>query len=172
MPITDDTDEATLQALMNRAQANRVGALFYARHEVAGLGREQVVNVWVRDQSPEWKIGLRLSNIDLALLLAYQLTLDWKSKIRLITVVNDPDQHENARHFLEQVVDLGRMPADTEIIAEVGDFNDYIEKAPHADLNIFGIGTQVNVDTMCGLVDKTHSSCLYVQDSGTESALA
>ncbi len=172
LPITDDTDEETLQALMNRAQLNRVGAIFFARHEIVGLGREKVVNVWVRDQSPEWKIGLRLSNIDLALLLAYQLTLDWESKIRLITVVDDPDQYENGQHFLEQVVELGRMPSDTEIITEVGNFNEYITKAPHADLNIFGIGNTVNLESMRSLVHKTHSSCLYVQDSGTESALA
>jgi hypothetical protein len=172
LPIGDDTDEATLQTLMNRAQSNRIGVMFFARHPIAGLGREKVVNVWVRDQSPEWKIGLRLSNIDLALLLAYQLRLDWNSKIRLITVVENPDERENGQHFLEQVVELGRMPSDTEVIAETGSFNDYIEKAPHADLNIFGIGNNVNLSFMCGLVDKTHSSCLYVQDSGAESALA
>ena len=47
------------------------GAL--APHPDVDLAHETAINVWVRDQSPEWEVGLRLSNLDLSLLLAYQL---------------------------------------------------------------------------------------------------
>ncbi len=172
MPITQDTTAEVMQRLMIRAKERQMGTLMLLQHPVVQLGRETVINVWVRDQSPTWEIALNLSNIDLALLMAYQIMFDWKGHIRMITVVaNEEDQQDGAK-FLERIVDLGRMPSNTEVIAVAGDFFEYVEQVPHADLNIFGIGNTVELAFMHEMVEKTRSSCLFVQDSGAESALA
>lgn len=44
------------------------------------LAEQGEINVWVRSQEPEWKLSLRLSNIDLSLLLAYQLARGWGAR--------------------------------------------------------------------------------------------
>lgn len=172
LPITEQTDVEMAQRLMHRAKARKMGMLMLLQHPVVQLGRESSINVWVRDQSPHWEIALNLSNIDLALLMAYQIMFDWQGKIRLITVVSNADDQADGQQFLERIVELGRMPDNTEIIAVHEDFSTYLEQAPRADLNIFGIGTMVNLAFMHQMVEKTRASCLFVQDSGSESALA
>ncbi len=167
-----EMDATTLQALLNQAHKNEMGGAIFLPHPVVHLGRERTVNVWIREQSPEWNIGLRLSNLDLALLLAYQIWRNWQGCIRLITVVQDPEQEENGRMFLEKLIELGRMPRGTEAITGIGEFNDYLSQTPVADLNIFGVQETVNLEFMHMLVEATHSSCLFVRDSGLESALA
>jgi amino acid transporter len=73
--------EADLQFLMDRAIENEMGVILHMDNPDTGLGREQVINVWLREQSPEWTIGLRLPNLDLSLLLAYQLARNWGEEL-------------------------------------------------------------------------------------------
>jgi hypothetical protein len=46
-----------------------------------------------------------------------------------------------------------------------------MEKAPHADLNIFGLAKKIDKNMMEQLVERTDSTCMFVRDSGTESVL-
>ena len=172
LPITEETDAEHTQRLMQRAKERHMGMLMLLRHPVVQFGREKNINVWIRDQSPDWEIALNLSNIDLSLLMAYQIMFDWQGQLRLIMVVDDPDNQADGEQFLERIVDLGRLPSNTTISVTAGDFFAYVEQAPRADLNIFGIGNTVELDFMRQMVEKTHASCLFVQDSGSESALA
>ncbi|MGM0705850.1 MAG: hypothetical protein ACQETP_08025, partial [Bacteroidota bacterium] len=73
---------------------------------------------------------------------------------------------------LDVPLDLGEMPADTESFVMQGDFFDKVEKAPEVDLNIFGIAREADPEAMRRLVEITGTSCLFVRDSGRESALA
>jgi solute carrier family 12 sodium/potassium/chloride transporter 2 len=81
------------------------------------------------------------------------------------------NQMEKARHYLNDLMVLARMPKGYEIIVERENFVEFVEKAPHADLNIFGLGKSVNKKTMEKLVDQCESTCLFVRDSGHESVL-
>ena len=47
-----------------------------------------------------------------------------------------------------------------------------LPRAPQADLNIFGLQPDPNFDTIRRLVEETDSTCMFVRDSGLESALA
>ncbi|RMG71236.1 MAG: Na-K-Cl cotransporter [Chloroflexi bacterium] len=171
--LDSSMDEEQLTMILKRAQHKKTGAILYAAHPIAHTGREQTINVWIRDQSPEWQVGLRLSRLDLSLLLAYQIARNWNADINLITVISDPDQRANGEAFLQSLITLGRMPKNTHAIVEVGDFNDYLTCAPRADLHIFGIDRQrVSLAFVQRMVEQTRASCLFVQDSGQESALA
>ena len=132
-----------------------------------------MLNVWLREQSPAWEIGLELSNLDLALLLAYQLARNWNAaQINLITVVRDEAERANGEAFLARLIDLGRMPKQTQGRVAVGALEDFLPLAPQADLNILGLQQTVDVAFMQRMVDETDSTCIFVRDSGLESALA
>ncbi len=99
LPVTADSDEEELQVILDQATKNHLGVILYVDNPLTALGREQVLNVWLREQSPEWEVGLQLSNLDLALLLAYQLARNWKAQVNLITVVQDPGRRGQRRGF-------------------------------------------------------------------------
>ncbi|MGB0388686.1 MAG: Na-K-Cl cotransporter [Ardenticatenaceae bacterium] len=173
MQITPDSDEDMLKNLLERATINRIGAVLYAKHPITSMGREQAINVWIRERSPEWQIGLRISNLDLSLLLAYQLAHNWRGNINLITIIADDAERANGERFLKELIKLGRMPHGTQAIVEVGTLDDYLPKAPHADLNIFGLqSNDVSLPFAERMVEATNASCIFVRDSGNESALA
>ncbi len=172
MSIDDDTDEEELNKLLRHAQDMQTGAILFAQHPIARLGREQTINVWIRDQSPQWEVSLRLSRLDLSLLLAYQVARNWQGDINLITVISDPAQQANGQAFLKELIDVGRMPRGTQALVHVGDFTDYLLMAPRADLQIFGMDRRANVELMHQVVLLNRTSCIFVQDSGLESALA
>ncbi len=54
-----------------------------------------------------------------------------------------------------------------------GNFMDTLDKAPRADINIFGLATHLDVpvDFIEDVSTSVKSSCLFVMDSGYESAL-
>jgi len=172
LPVVTGVEESTLQAILSRAKANEMGAILFAPHPIIHLGREHTINVWIREQSPNWEVGLRLSNLDLALLLAYKIKNNWNGHINLITIVTDPADKENGENFLAQLIHLGRMPKHTRAIVEVGTLSDFLPNAPLADLNIFGLQKQIDTGFINRMVTVTNAPCIFVRDSGTESALA
>ncbi len=171
MPVLADSDETQLRFIINRAVDNGLGVLLFVDNLQTGLGREQTINVWLREQSPEWTLGLRLPNLDLSLLLAYQVARNWEGQINLITVVEDEVEQENAQNYLAQLMDLGRMPRGTRATVGVGQFRDFLPQAPEADLNIFGLQAKANITHMRGLMEQMNTSVIFVRDSGLESAL-
>ncbi len=172
LAITSDTNEASLQHILDRAAENHLGAILYAKHPESSLGHEQVINVWIRDQSPTWEVGLRLSNLDLALLLAYQLARNWNGQINLITIVGDTAEQANGKKFLADLMNYGRMPRNTQAIVKTGSLDECLPKMPVADLNIFGLQQQADLTFARRMVTATDASCIFVHDSGDESALA
>lgn len=172
MPILPDTDPEKLQFILDRAAENEMAAVLYLDNPNTALGREKVINVWIREQSPQWEVGLRLTNLDLTLLLAFQLARNWHGQINLITVVHDEAEKANGEHFMSQLIEYGRMPKNTNAIVAVNTFASYLPHAPQADLNIFGLQERADVEFARQMTVATDSSCVFVRDSGNESALA
>ena len=75
-------------------------------------------------------------------------------------------------NFLEHLSDQARMPSMTEFYVLNGNFKKATENAPSADINIFGIAKTLQFDFLREVPELTKSSCLFVKDSGYESALA
>ena len=171
LPVSANSDEEQVQFIVDKAAENKLGVILYVDNPNTALGREQVINVWLREQSPDWQLGLNLPNLDLALLMAYQLAKNWHGQINLITVVANEAQSADATTYLHQLKDLGRMPASTKAIVAATDFFTFLEYAPEADVNIFGLQEQVALSFMTRLPVQTESSCIFVRDSGMESAL-
>lgn len=170
LPPREDR-EAAYARIIRQAQASHVGVLLHAPHPVARLGQQRTVNVWIRDRSPDWRLQWDIGNLDLSILIAYKLKRNWQAHLRLLTVVEDEAELEHARQFMRRLMDLARLPQ-TEVVVAHGAFNAYLAEAPPADLQIFGLTHQPDFTRVRQLVDETRASCLFVLDSGDESALA
>ncbi|WP_232797845.1 amino acid permease [Salinibacter altiplanensis] len=170
MPASPER-EADYRRVIAEADREQMGTLLYAPHPRASLGQRQTINVWIRDRSPDWRISMEIGNLDLALLTGYKLSQNWDAQMRLVTTVPAPDQQDKAQDFLEKLIDLGRFP-DSTAVTGTEPFDTYIESAPRADLNIFGLQPEPDFDTVHRLVGQTDSTCMFVRDSGRESALA
>ncbi|NNK81609.1 MAG: Na-K-Cl cotransporter, partial [Flavobacteriaceae bacterium] len=140
-------------------------------HPTAHLGQRNVINVWVRDRKDNWSLGWDIGNLDLSTLIAYKLKKNWNAQIRLITVIDDEKERENATNFLNSLIHLARIPK-TLTKVHVGDFKTIVTNAPSADINIFGMEENLSFEFVKEMTKKTNSSCLFVRDSGHESILA
>jgi uncharacterized membrane protein len=172
LPLPDTTDrDMDLHRVIEKACDSRLGIMLFASHPQAGFGREQVINVWVDEQGPEWRLSMDLGNLDLMLLLAYKLQQNWDAQVTLITTVDDPDQVEAAEGYLRNLVDVARLP-DAGIHVVNADLTTYLSQAPQADLNIFGLPITPDFEFARCIVNDTRAACVFVRDSGEESALA
>ena len=166
-----DDYENELRPVMKESIRLEIGVLLYLSHPTALLGQRNTINVWISDRQSNWDLGWDIGNLDLSLLVAYKLKMNWKAQIRLITVINNDQEEQNAKEFLSSLINLARLP---ETLTEVyiGDFNTIVTKAPAADLNIFGMHEDLEFDFVKKMSVKTKSTCLFVKDSGHESILA
>lgn len=168
-----DKREDDVQSIMVRATEHSSGVVVFAPHQKAGLGRERVVNLWVRDQSPDWQLSLKMASLDLSLLLALQLMEEWSARLHLICVVDEEAKVVSASRFLEELCEEARIPADSSTVQVVaGSFREQLTLCPRADLNVFGLADRANAAWMSGATEVVGSACLFVRASGKESALA
>ncbi len=170
LPGTDARQEEYAR-IMAEAQREEVGLLVHASHPRSGVGERRTINVWIRDRSPDWSLSMHVGNLDLPLLAGYKLLKAWDARMRLISVVEDEANVEEARQFLDAVIEVGRIPS-TRIMAVTQPFDDYLPQAPQADVSIFGLGETLDLAFMRRMVEQTRSTCLFARDSGRESALA
>ncbi len=168
----DKQTHQSLEHVIEEAYGQRMGVALFVRHDTVGLGRRKRINLWIPDQGSEWKMEMEFKDLDLAILLAYRMMDSWNANLTVIAAVEKKAYKENAKKFLTRLVDLARLPADTEAHLADGDFGRYASNAPRADLNIFPLLGKLDADFLWSLRDSTGSSCLFTQDSGEESALA
>lgn len=170
--LRPDSDLDELQQLVDKTAAYKMGIALLARHPVVDLGREQVIHVWVSDQGPEWKHDLRKSNLDLSILLAYQLAQNWNAHMTLCMAVSDETAKEKGSEFLSELISLARLPKETVFSVSALPFDDALKQSPHADLTIFGLSKEPNLSAMQKLAEQMQGSCIFIRGSGDESILA
>ncbi len=166
-----DTNSEGFSEIIEEAARLQLGVLVYAQHPDNEMGQRKVINVWIRNRAPEWKISWDIGNLDLSILVAYKLKRNWNAKIRLVTVVDNKEQAEQARHFMAELIDHARLPK-TEFGIYIDNFNVLIKNPPESDLNIFGLDPHPNFVFMDKMVDETQTTCLFIRDSGLENIFA
>jgi solute carrier family 12 sodium/potassium/chloride transporter 2 len=75
-------------------------------------------------------------------------------------------------NFLDELSKQTRLPSMTEFHVLAGSFKEVIAKAPKGDVSIFGLAEELQFNFMREVTEMTNSSCLFVHDSGKESAIA
>ncbi|MGI8544490.1 MAG: amino acid permease, partial [Aridibacter sp.] len=167
----DEKREAEIKMIINKSHKSRLGVLLFAEHSKARLGRKKIINVWLRDQSPDWHLSMELGNLDLAILISYQINRDWKGRISMISAIGEAENVAPAKEYLENLIVLARIP-DADVLVEHCGLDECIKRTPQADLNVFGLPDNLDFEFMRQMVEKTYSTCIFVRDSGDENALA
>lgn len=161
--------------LIPLAQDCEVGVLLYAAHPTAGLGQRRNVNLWVRPGRDGWAAehAFESGNLNLILLMGFRLQRLWGGELNLATAIHDEADRPRAEAFLAELGELARLPPSVKRRVVVGSFDEALDKAPVADLSILGLQRDTPNLAWCAEVPlKARGSCLYVLDSGRESARA
>ncbi|MFC1650944.1 amino acid permease [Candidatus Latescibacterota bacterium] len=159
----DTSKDEIIQQLARHANTHKMGTIILNQYKRVGFGMQKDVNLWLRDESPNW---------NLAMLTALQLQLNWQGKLNLITIADKQERVTKLYHFLERLGDQVRLPSMSEFHVLVGNFQDILKSAPKADINIFGLSENLSFDLIHSIPEDVKSSCIFVKDSGQESALA
>jgi amino acid transporter len=158
-----DEKNNLISEMVKNASLHDLGVIILRQHPRIAFGMQKTVNLWLRDKSPNWH---------LAVLISLQLQLNWEGKINLITVAYKKEETEKMYSFLDELSKQTRLPSMTEFHVLTGNFKDTIKTAPRGDVNIFGLADDLQFSFMRDLTEMTNSSCLFVRDSGKESAIA
>ena len=163
-----------MQPVLAEAQRLKVGVMLFGLHPLAGMGRAEVINLWLTPQIDDLPFAEKLQqgNINLTMLMALRLYRSWKGSLNLITVVARTEYVKVAQEYIEELRDLGRVPDQAKTFVLVGKFEECIAQAPQSDLDFIGLSKEPNFDFVCRLIKLTGSSCLFFRDSGSESVLA
>ena len=165
-----DRDEAAIKAAVFTALSHKLGLILYATHQSAALGRERSINLWMSHESHKPLTGV-LGNLDLTLLLAIQLRRSWSASLRVICATTD--DRDRTREALASLLRAARVNGDdVDLHIHHGAFDEALEGAPRADLNILGLPATVDLRWIDGVLEQTGSSCFFVMASGDERALA
>ncbi|MEW5821831.1 MAG: amino acid permease [Cyanobacteriota bacterium] len=155
---SDRSKSSILEQMIQISIKQKLGIIILGLHPKTSFGRKEIVNLWLRDKSP---------NQNLAVLMAVELQQQW-GQVRLLRVTNSEENINKELNDLKRIVEEDRMPARTELTVLVGSFEEAMSKAPLADLNIFGMSDQMTIDNLYHIADKIDTSCLFAMDSGTE----
>lgn len=167
-------DWLQIQPILLEAQRLEVGIMLFGLHPSAGLGRAEVINVWLTPQLEDIPFGAKLKkgNLNLTLLMALRLHRSWQGSLHLITVVSHTEAVKEARKYIEELRDLCRVPNRAKTFVLVGEFEQCITQAPQSDMDFIGLSCEPDFDFVQRMVESTGSSCLFFRDSGNESAIA
>ncbi len=175
LSLPENTERhAELTNLVKEAARLDVGVTLLGLHAKAGLGRTDVVNVWLRPPLEGESIEQTLSrgNMNLGMLLGYRLARGWEAELNLICVVETEEEHAAADLYLEELRDLARIPGRAKSLVFVGRFEECLALAPQSDMDIMGMPKDYDMEFVKRMVEETRSSCMFTVDSGRESVLA
>ena len=168
---TNTEEEEDLVRIAEKAAEHGLGMIVLGLHERTRMGSKREINLWVHDRSPDWELVLRDSNLNLAILIAYMVSQSWEGRLNIVTCVEPERDPDEVREELERVIDLARLP-DPEIPLLEGTFRENLANGPRSDLDVMGLSSPPDFELMREAIDKTRSSCVFVADSGQESAMA
>jgi amino acid transporter len=168
-----DRDEEELKHALQLCAAHKLGLAMHVG-EPLDLNEKPhcAINIWLSDRSPDWSMSLRLANIDLPVLVGLLLADASDGHMRLVTAIENADEYYKAQTFLGSLIDVGRLPLGTTAHVFHGDFLDQLENAPPADIHLFGISPQIDPNRLKMIQAKVDSLCIFLMDSGYESAIA
>lgn len=170
--LHSELDGQELHHVIKQGLEHHLGIALLVEHPKAGLGRRKRINLWIPDQSPDWDIQMKFANLDLAILLAYRIQVNWHASLNLITLFEQPEMRSQAEDFTKRLVDLARLSATTEHHCMVGTLTENLATAPQADLNILVLDFPLEKQKLERTCELTRATCLFTYDGGEESALA
>ncbi|MCB9744591.1 MAG: hypothetical protein H6741_17650 [Alphaproteobacteria bacterium] len=170
----EDDEDPRLVSVIRTASETRVGVVLLSLHPAAGLGEMRDIRLWVRP-APGWDPdeAFSFASLDLTLLMGYRLWRLWGGRLHVAVVARDPSEAGPARRFLDQLCDLARFPDEAQREVFFGAFEACAAEAGVVDVSIFGMQRDPPDLPWCRRMTQiTRGSCLFLLDSGRESARA
>jgi amino acid transporter len=166
---TDDVDAA--RAALRAAGDRSLGVIMLADSDRGRVGGRGVVNLWVRPQPPGADVETA-EHSHLAILMAMKLERNWADgRMNLLTVVESEDQRSNAESYLQALIDAARLPGPPSVHVLTGGFIETLGRGPNAEANVFALGPEVDFPALREMIERTDTPCVFVRDSGEESAV-
>jgi len=159
----DGQDDEDIINMIKKTSQEGLGIIILRMNQEVGFSQEKVVNLWIRRKSP---------NVDLSILIALQLKLNWDGHVRLIQAVDKKEDSQEAFGYLEKLKKIMRLPSDVETEVLVGSFENVLNETPPADINIFGMPDEPNLVQVRDVSKTIKTSVLFLRDSKHESAVA
>ncbi len=171
---SESTHWDELLPVFEQSKHLQVGVMLLGLHPIAGLGRMEVINLWIRPQLEDLPLIERLEkgNMDLAILMALRLFKAWKAELNIISVIAQEEDREAATHYIKSLRDLCRIPSNAKTLIVVGEFPTCVIQTPQGDMDFMGLQSTPDFQFVQNMINLTGSSCLFISDSGSESALA
>jgi hypothetical protein len=161
--------KTSLEKITVHSKKNKMGLAIFDRHNEIGLGSEQDIHVWISPKVlKEDFYGDRY--FDLALLLAYEIDMNWKGKI-VLRMVTSEDKKKEAKRYLKRVIYESRFPAKTEIQVDNGALFKTIDDCEEGDLHIIPF-VENELDKILKITQIQNKSFLFVMDSSKEDIFA
>ncbi|MEO0605583.1 MAG: amino acid permease, partial [Myxococcota bacterium] len=160
-----------VQTLVQHARLHQMGVILAYGDPERTLTSVRDATVWLSDRAPDFHLTLHVANLDLPVLLAYVLTQPVGGRIRLTSVIRKHRHLKPAEQFLNDLIRLGRLPGATAHVLG-GTLAQRLDDAPPTDVHIFGLSDEFDLDWLKQVQATTGEPCLFVMDSGQESALA
>ena len=156
--------------VLREAHEQELGVLMTSTAHAGRLGGRGVINLWIREQGPDWEVSTELQHSHLAILMAYKLRANWGGDLNLVTAVDDPEQLQQAERYLHGLADLARLPGPPGVHVINTGFVDALPIAPFADLSVFALPPTIDFAALRRIIDAADTPCAFVRDSGAESA--
>ncbi|MCB9797356.1 MAG: hypothetical protein H6741_32095 [Alphaproteobacteria bacterium] len=169
-----DEEDARLVSVIRTASEIRVGVVLLSLHAAAGLGEMRDIRLWVRP-APGWDPNgaFSFASLDLTMLMGYRLWRIWRGNLHVAVVAGDPSEEAAARRFLDQLCDLARFPDEATREVFFGELRECAAEASVMDVSIFGMQRDPpDLPWAREMTQITRGSCLFLLDSGRESARA
>ncbi|AFY69447.1 transporter, cation-chloride cotransporter (CCC) family [Thalassoporum mexicanum PCC 7367] len=157
------------------AQKLKIGVVLFSHQKGTRMGQGATINLWIRPQIDDeipMQERLRLGSINLSVLLAFKLARAWDAELNLISTVTEPSQMEAAKAYVDALKDLCRIPNRSLTYMMMGHLDACMAIAPRADISFIGLAAIPDFDFVTRMQGLANSSCLFIGDSGGESALA
>jgi len=135
---------------------------------------DRSIRIWVRRGPRGWDphSAFNDTNLDLPLLLAMRLQRLWQGPLELATFARSETDQAEAAGFLEAVRDMARLPRTATLEVYAGQESEALTAAPPVDLTIVGFKAKPELQWAESTMWTARGSCLFVVDSGRETALA
>jgi solute carrier family 12 sodium/potassium/chloride transporter 2 len=168
-PNFAEHERHALQVLTEAAEHD-LGVLMTSTTHAGRLGGRGVVNLWIREQGPDWTVSTELQHSHLAILMAYKLRANWGGDLNLVTAVEDPEQLHLAEQYLQGLADLARLPGPPGVHVVNTKFFEALATAPFADLSLFALSPEIDFAALRRIIEAADTPCAFVRDSGAENA--
>ena len=168
LPFPQESErEGGIQSIVRNAKIYKLGALLFHGEKLKET-EGQMVHLIIDRPESGWRISVDLGRSDLALLLAYKLKKNRRSKT-LLTALTESGEDREAQDFIDSVVELARIPNVQSRLAHSK--KELRPDRKESFVTLRSIQKDLDFEALRETIEIVQTPCLFVMDSGLENAL-